>query len=232
MPILPLVALVAATLPAGSPADTARYLLTATLSSAITPEGEAQPQEQVIEARGWLQLSVPTAGGTLRAVIDSGSWTTQGFAMVHEVSTAALRGMELRATLGADGAPTTAVTGAGEHPIAAVFQDVLGYVRGLPTAGRTDSLNTSTDGDHWRLRRTVTWERRDAEWRGAIASVITAREPDTSAGTEEGSVVLRAASGGSLDGATVQLTRTLTISSEHGTVLVRQVINGTVSRLR
>ena len=231
MTLAPLFALIAATLPATGTADTTRYHLTATLTSAITPEGELEPQEQVVEAQGWLQLSVPSGAGTMRAVIDSGSWNTTGFAMVHEVSTAALRGMELRATVGSSGEPTTAMAGAGEHPIASVFQDILGYVRGAPASARTDSLVSATDGEHWRLQRAVNWSRNGNEWQGAITSTILAREPDTSAGNESGTVALRVAPDGSLHGATIEVTRNLTIASEHGTVLVRQTIIGTLTRL-
>src|SRR5512134_322955 len=129
MTSLSLLALLAAT--ATHPADTTRYQIAVTQANAIAPEDGSQFQEQAIESNGWLQLQVPRGAGTVRAVIDSGRWTTRGFAMLHEVSTDALRGMVLQASVREDGAPTSAVTGAAEHPIAGSFQDVLGFVRGI-----------------------------------------------------------------------------------------------------
>lgn len=225
-----MLALLAAT--ATHPVDTTRYQIAVTQTNAIMPEDDVQFQEQTLESNGWLRMEVPSGAGTVRAVIDSGRWTTRGFAMLHEVSTDALRGMVLQASVRGDGAPTSAVTGAGEHPIASSFQDVLGFVRGAaPAASRTDSLVAETDGGHWRVTRTITWARVGDTWQGTIVGAIAQRDPGTSSGSEAGTVALHFGADGAMDRATVELRRDLSIESEHGNVTVRQAVQGTLSRV-
>ena len=202
------------------------------MASAITPEADAQPQEQVIETSAWLQIAPPPAGGVVRIVIDSGRGSTTGFAMEHGVNAEALRGMTLHVNTAASGASTSAVTGAGDHLVGGVLQDVLGFVRyRSPAAVGADTLNATADGGHWRSTRTIAWERIGESWQGSIAGAISEREPGTSSGSESGTVVLRTDGAGALEGATVAVQRDLSITSDRGTVLVRQTIRATLARI-